>query len=326
MFVIRNPGVALDFFKYERTLQLIRSASFPKNPVTCDEISNAFQNENIMNSIGRSQHVAKEAFFNGVVQSEEYSFCVFSSKNIMNMIEKHIDVNRRHYLLDATFKVVPVGPFNQFLIFYINYIEKVKFSCSFFRSLNELFLTYELFQAYPFIFVLMSRKTEECYAHVLRYIEENVFALLPSKVTTDYEIAMRNALEKQYPQAKFVKCWFHFTQAVKRNAAKVTGFINFIRVNDNAENIYYKLMSLPLLPASYIKPTFERLKSAAFAIDKRKFVRFINYYERQWIMKVSSNQFSIYWITYSNTFDSFECRKDHPTYQFLEKIFVPLVP
>lgn len=207
----------------------------------------------------------------------------------MHFIEKHIEVNKRHYLLDATFKVVPVGPFNQFLIFYVNYIEKV-------RIFNFLMLIllyqynntiYLIIQAYPFIFVLMSRKTEESYAHVLRFIEESVFILKPSKFTTDYEVAMRNALEKQYPQAKFVKCWFHFTQAVKRNAAKVTGFVNFIRLNDYAESIYYKLMSLPLLPVSYIKPTFDKLKSEAFAIDRRKFVRFINYYERQWIMKVS---------------------------------------
>lgn len=122
----RNPDVSLDYFKYERTLQLIRSASFPKNPITCDEIAAAFQEDNIMNAIGRSQNTAKETFYNGVVQTENYSFCVFSSKKIMNIIDQNIEVNRRNYLLDATFKVVPVGPFNQFLIFYINYIEKVR--------------------------------------------------------------------------------------------------------------------------------------------------------------------------------------------------------
>lgn len=133
----------------------------------------------------------------------------------------------------------------------------------------------------------MSRKTEECYAHVLRFIEEKVFALHPSKMITDYELAMRNALKKQYPEAKFVLCWFHFSQAVKRNACKITGFINFIRSNDHAEKVYYHLMSLPLLPAEYIKPMFGRLKSIALEVDRRKFARFIHYYERQWIEKVN---------------------------------------
>lgn len=133
----------------------------------------------------------------------------------------------------------------------------------------------------------MSRKTEASYSHVLRFIDENVFALSPSKMTTDYELAMRNALKKQYGDTKFFACWFHFTQAVKHNAAKVTGFINFIRINDNAAKIYYKLMSLPLLPVHHIKPTFTKLKIEAFSIDQRKFARFINYYEKQWIEKVS---------------------------------------
>lgn len=110
--IIRNPGVTLDYFKYERTLQLIRSASFPKNPLTCDEIVDAFKDKNIMDAIGRSQHVAKDVFYDGVVQTEHYSFCVFSSKYMIQMIENHIEVDRRHYLLDATFKVVPVGPFH----------------------------------------------------------------------------------------------------------------------------------------------------------------------------------------------------------------------
>lgn len=114
----------MDFFKYERNLQLIRLEALPKNPTTCAEISNAFESANIMNSIGRPQHVGNAIFFNGVVQEDDFSFCVFSSRFIMNMIESHID-NSRHYLLDATFKVVPVGPFNQLLIFYVNYIDKV---------------------------------------------------------------------------------------------------------------------------------------------------------------------------------------------------------
>lgn len=79
-----------------------------------------------MDSIGRSQHVGNPEFFNGAVQTENYSFCVFSSKYVIDLIEKHIDVNLRQYSLDATFKVVPIGPFNQLLIFYANYIEKVR--------------------------------------------------------------------------------------------------------------------------------------------------------------------------------------------------------
>lgn len=62
-----------------------------------------------MNAIDLSQHVSKHPFFNGVVEAEDYSFCVFASKYIMDLIEQHIDADSRQYLFGGTFKVVPVS-------------------------------------------------------------------------------------------------------------------------------------------------------------------------------------------------------------------------
>lgn len=136
----------MNFFKHERTLQKIRNHAFPTNPKDCAEIIAAFENQNIMDSIGRSQHVSKYAFFNGAVKTEEHSFCVFSSKHIMDLIEKRIESGRREYMLDATFKVVPIGPFNQLLIFHIKYIQKVR--------LHTTYLFYFGFKPEQFIFIL----------------------------------------------------------------------------------------------------------------------------------------------------------------------------
>lgn len=44
--------VRLDFFKHERTLQIIRNKAFPSSPKDCEEISAKFNQENVMNSIG----------------------------------------------------------------------------------------------------------------------------------------------------------------------------------------------------------------------------------------------------------------------------------
>lgn len=123
--LIRNTDVKLDFFKHERALQNLRKTAIPANPSTCSEIGDAFMKENIMNGLGKSQHSEKNIFFDGVVETNRYSFCIFSSKYICRLIDEHIPNDRRHYLMDATFKVCPVGPFNQLLIIYISYIEKV---------------------------------------------------------------------------------------------------------------------------------------------------------------------------------------------------------
>lgn len=121
----RNPGVQLDFAKYERTLNLIRNKTLPKSPTSCHEIGRAFTDNKIMLSIGTSQHEENYVFFDGIVETEKFSFCVFSSKYCINLIENHIELSRRRFMMDATFKICPLGPFRQFLIIYVAYIEKV---------------------------------------------------------------------------------------------------------------------------------------------------------------------------------------------------------
>lgn len=119
----RHTGVKLDFAKYERTLNYIRNKTLPKSPTTCEEIRSAFSNDNILSSIGTSQH--EGVFFDGIMEFESYSFCVFSSKYAIKLIEEKILPYRRVYMMDATFKICSLGPFKQFLIIYIAYIDKV---------------------------------------------------------------------------------------------------------------------------------------------------------------------------------------------------------
>lgn len=111
--------------KYERTLQLIRDKSIPKNPTNCQEITDAFRDEEIMKTIGRSKTLGNSVFFDGVVERETYSFCVFSSKSAVSLIQQHIEPQRRNFMVDGTFAVCPVGPFTQLLIIFAAYIKCV---------------------------------------------------------------------------------------------------------------------------------------------------------------------------------------------------------
>lgn len=104
----------------------------------------------------------------------------------------------------------------------------------------------------PFIYILMSCKSKNCYAHIIKYIHENICSLEGSSFMTDYESAMRSAIAGQYPEMNHRCCWFHFCQAVKKNASKFAGFIPMIRSNLVEREIYYKLMCLPLLPPQMI--------------------------------------------------------------------------
>lgn len=104
---------------------------------------------------------------------------------------------------------------------------------------------------------------------------------------TDYERAMRQALRKLYPQAKLNACWFHFCQAVRRNANAIPGFVTSIRSSGASMEIYGKFLCLPLLPAHLINDAFNTLKEEAIAFDADLFNRFLSYYEKHWIRLVN---------------------------------------
>lgn len=141
-------------------------------------------------------------------------------------------------------------------------------------------------QVFPFAYVLMTRKTQRAYTHLFQYINERVCSLDCGSFTSDYEVAMRNALQAVFPGVHLYACWFHYSQALKRKVKQLPQFDRFLHSLEAAEDIYYKLQCLPLLPPEYILEAFQQLKKEALAIDKTKFAPFLKYFERQWIKKV----------------------------------------
>lgn len=141
----------------------------------------------------------------------------------------------------------------------------------------------------------MSRKTQKAYRHVFKYIKEKVLDMDGHSITTDFELAMRNPLAELYPAVIFILCWFHFTQAAKKRAAQTPQLQPYIRQNEEAKEIYYKLLSLPLLPPHSILEQFKILKVVALGTKHRAvFEPFIKYYENQWMKKVCSSIFYYY--------------------------------
>lgn len=138
----------------------------------------------------------------------------------------------------------------------------------------------------PFAYILMSNKTQKAYEAVFQYINDNVMALDCSLFMADYEKALRNGFASVVPSAKIVGCWFHFSQACKRYAMKLSKLMKLVRTNKDAERIYYKLLCLPLLPADKIVSAFETIKKKALELSQL-FKKFLTYYEKQWLIRVN---------------------------------------
>lgn len=135
----------------------------------------------------------------------------------------------------------------------------------------------------------MSKKSTACYDHALSYFDKKIFGLNCMSFTTDYEKAMRNALKKLFPDASFVNCYFHYTQAVKKKAWSTEAMHRLLSTNEDILFIYHRMQCLPLLPAEHIPACFNELQDEAFADEKfRKILKpFFTYYHNQWIVKVT---------------------------------------
>lgn len=132
----------------------------------------------------------------------------------------------------------------------------------------------------------MSKKTQECYSHVFKHIEKHICSLVCNTFITDYERAMKNALKNLYPNATLTSCWFHFTQAVRKNASQFPHFFELIRKNSDAAYLYRQFQCLPLIKEKNIIATFEELCVKANRLNRRDFGPFIKYFKKQWIEKV----------------------------------------
>lgn len=182
-----------------RGLQKIRNKGVPKAPSTAHEIKNAFDRPDIFEFYGKTDHSdSREILFDNVYDGNDFAYCIFSSKKIIGLIEKHIPVKERNYLIDATFSIVPYGCFSQLLIIHVAKFDTV----------------------HPFTYVLMSKKSQIAYTHVFKYINNHIFNLTCDTFTTDYEKAMKNALRSCFPSSKLVSCWFHYTQAIRKKVSK----------------------------------------------------------------------------------------------------------
>lgn len=132
----------------------------------------------------------------------------------------------------------------------------------------------------------MSHKTQLIYKAVFGYIHSHVMSLQCQMFMSDYEKALRNGFLAIVPNVDARCCWFHYCQATKRNAKKIPEMMQYIQSDDAAKEIYYHILSLPLLPADQISYAFQMIKMRANALNAGIFKRFLIYWEKQWLQNV----------------------------------------
>lgn len=136
----------------------------------------------------------------------------------------------------------------------------------------------------------MVKRKIASYHRVFDYINKSIFEMEPECFVTDFEIALRTTLREMFPTASLLGCWFHYCQCLRRKvSSKFKPLRGFIKTSVEGKTEFRKIMSLPLIPAQDIKATYEMIKCSISQLSgASKFHKFLLYFEKQWLTKVST--------------------------------------
>lgn len=121
----------VDYNKIGRTLRRQKNKAYPSSPQSGEDVAQIFQKPDLMRKFGYSKHDVPKMLYKGTIVENEFVCTFLASETIIALIEENIDVDRRRYLIGATFKIVPIGCFKQLLIIYVEYIESVSLYSNF---------------------------------------------------------------------------------------------------------------------------------------------------------------------------------------------------
>ncbi|KAJ8685017.1 hypothetical protein QAD02_020810 [Eretmocerus hayati] len=151
-------------------------------------------------------------------------------------------------------------------------------------------------KCFPCIWILMSSRKAHAYEACLKEMKENIWPKMkPVEVIADFEEAMEIAWQNMYPDAKLTGCYFHFTQALLRNAIK-KGAASRRNLQDNPERhlILRMVMALALLPVDDIPETYKAIKALARKKHGTHFDKFFEYFDEYWMKRRGPERFSVY--------------------------------
>lgn len=105
----------------KRNLLQIRRKALPKSPNNAPEIIAAYKEKFVKDNYGLTIRPDGKGtmFYKHAFECSDFSYCVFGSDEVIEAALKVEPENRKIYM-DGTFRVCPMGIFEQLLIIYVN--------------------------------------------------------------------------------------------------------------------------------------------------------------------------------------------------------------
>lgn len=117
MSYVRCPIANINDAKHLPYINKLKIGKYPSSPMTAEDIVEKFEDHQIREKYGK--------YYKTTVNKNEFAFSIFYSQKMINRMR--FLKGHREIMIDATFKVVPKGPYKQLLILYVAYKNNVSF-------------------------------------------------------------------------------------------------------------------------------------------------------------------------------------------------------
>lgn len=103
-----------------------RRAALPKDPKNVNEINVSMDEPFVRQNYGMTKRheptngeqakTEPTVFFRTASESDDISYCIFAAEDVISIIQEKTNPSERTLFADGTFKICPVGQFNQVLV------------------------------------------------------------------------------------------------------------------------------------------------------------------------------------------------------------------
>ncbi|XP_057329789.1 uncharacterized protein LOC130670404 [Microplitis mediator] len=192
---------------------------------------------------------------------------VIGSVNFLGLL------NPTRLFMDATFKITPKKP-----------------------QIYQFFTIMGLIDdtALPVCWMFMTRKSSLAYTAGLTYFKNQLAPhIQPEIIIIDFESSLEIATRLAFPLAKIVGCNFHYCQALMKKFKKYN-LLQFCKEWLPGQIIMRKFLALALLPHHDILTAFNWLVENLPIDVHQIFAPFIQYFRRQWLLRVPPIRYSVH--------------------------------
>ncbi len=136
---------------------------------------------------------------------------------------------------------------------------------------------------FPLVYALLPNKSRATYARAFELVKQKAqslqVSLQPRITLSDFELAIKQAVELSFPTTEFRGCYYHFSQALMRKFQNLGLQVDY-RQDEDANRFLRRTAALAFVPVRFVRLAWQAIEAAAPPLPRIQ--EFVQYFEDTW--------------------------------------------